>query len=57
MLSISAAAMTWAASATAADVTEFYGTGFRIPSTALTDQEILSDCGDNDPSTNEMSPF
>jgi hypothetical protein len=52
MLSISAAVMTWAASVSAADITEFYGTGFRNPSTAVTDQQILSDCGDSNSSTN-----
>src|SRR6516165_6865499 len=38
--------------ASAAEVTEFYGTGFRNPSAVLTDQEKLSDCGDNNPNTN-----
>jgi hypothetical protein len=51
VLSISAA-ITWAASASAADITEFYGTGFRNPSTSVTAQEILSDCGDSNSSTN-----
>ncbi len=38
--------------ASADEVQEFYGTGFRSPSTVVTSTEILSDCGDNNPSTN-----
>ena len=62
MLSISAAVLTWAASAgvsvlgqtgaSAAETKEFYGTGFRNPGNMTTEQDVLSDCGDTDKSTN-----
>src|SRR6516165_4696801 len=38
--------------ASAAETTEFYGTGFRNPSNMITEQDVLSDCGDTDKNTN-----